>query len=144
MLIGEYTHSFDAKSRISLPVRFRREIGRRVVITRGLDNCLFLYPLAEWKKISEKLLTLGMGQAGTRGVSRFLLSGAVEADVDTIGRILIPDFLKRFAGFSERVVFTGVGNRVELWDEPRWRQYKTRIEKQGDALAEKLGEVGML
>jgi MraZ protein len=144
MLIGEYTHSFDSKSRISLPVRFRREVGKKVVVTRGLDNCLFLYPLVEWRRISLKLTTLGMGQAGTRGLSRFLLSGAVEVAVDSIGRILIPDFLKHFAGLSTRVVFTGVGGRVELWDEARWQEYKSRIEKQGDALAEKLGDIGVL
>src|SRR5262245_5893370 len=97
MLIGEYTHTVDDKKRISLPMRFRKEIGRRVVVTHGLDNCLFLYPLKEWQKISEKLGSLGMGQADTRGFNRFMLAGAVEIEVDSIGRILIPEFLREFA-----------------------------------------------
>jgi len=142
MLIGEYTHSIDEKNRISLPSKFRGEVGRKVVITRGLDNCLFLYPVSEWKKISSKLSELGMGQAGSRGFSRFMFSGAVEISVDGIGRVLLPDFLKAFAKLKEKVIFAGVSNRVEIWDEKTWRDYKSKIEKQGDLLAEKLGEVG--
>jgi MraZ protein len=144
MLIGEYTHSVDDKKRISLPVKFRRELGRRVVVTHGLDNCLFLYPLAEWKKVSEKLGSLGMGQANTRGFNRFMLAGAVEIEVDTIGRILIPEFLKDFAGLGNKVVFTGVHSRIEVWNDKRWKQYKGRVLKQADQLAEKLGEIGVI
>lgn len=144
MLIGEYIHSVDQKNRVSLPVKFRREIGKRVVITRGLDHCLFLYSLAEWRKISAKLSGLGMGPVQMRGFSRFMLSGAVEVEVDAIGRILIPDFLKTFAGIKENIVFTGVGGRIELWDEKTWGAYKEHIEKEGESLAEKLGEVGMV
>lgn len=144
MLIGEYTHTIDEKNRISLPAKFRKEVGKSVVITHGLDNCLFLYSVSEWKKIAEKLGSLGMGQADTRGFNRFMLAGAVEAEVDSIGRILIPDFLKSFAELAEKVVFTGVHNRIEIWDDKRWGDYKKRIEKQADKLAEKLGDVGAL
>jgi division/cell wall cluster transcriptional repressor MraZ len=97
MLIGEYTHTVDEKNRISLPVKFRKELGRKIVVTHGLDNCLFLYPEKEWLSISEKLSKLGIGQSNMRGMSRFMLAGAVEIEVDSIGRILIPDFLKEFA-----------------------------------------------
>lgn len=142
MLIGEYLHSIDEKNRISLPSKFRGELGRKVVITRGLDNCLFLYPQKEWQKISRKLSELGMGQADSRGFSRFIFSGAIETAVDSIGRILIPDFLKDFARLKTKVIFAGVSSRVEIWDESNWDNYKKRIEKQGDLLAEKLGEVG--
>lgn len=142
MLIGEYTHTIDDKSRVSLPSKFRKEVGKTVVITHGLDNCLFLYPLDEWKTISEKLGSLAMGQADARGFNRFMLAGAVEAEVDSIGRILIPDFLREFAELTEKVVFAGVHNRVEIWNEKRWTEYKKRIEKQADLLAEKLGEIG--
>jgi MraZ protein len=142
MLLGEYTHTVDEKNRISLPSKFRKEVGKKVVITHGLDNCLFLYPLNEWEKISQKLSELGMGQADTRGFNRFMLAGAVEADVDTIGRILIPDFLKDFADLKNKVVFTGVHNRVEIWNEKSWKEYKSKIEKQADMMAEKLGEIG--
>ena len=143
MLLGEYTHTFDDKNRISLPSKFRKEIGKKVVITHGLDNCLFLYPVSEWEKISAKLAELGMGQADTRGFNRFMLAGAVEADVDAIGRILIADFHREFAQLKNRVVFTGVHNRVEIWNERTWKDYKTKIEKQADMMAEKLGEIGV-
>jgi MraZ protein len=144
MLIGEYTHTVDEKNRISLPMKFRKEVGKKVVVTHGLDNCLFLYPMKEWEKISEKLGELGMGQADTRGFNRFMLAGAVEIDVDSIGRILIPEYLRTFAGVEDKVVFTGVHNRIEIWNDKRWDEYKGKIRKQADQLAEKLGEIGVL
>lgn len=144
MLIGEYAHLLDAKKRLSLPSKFRKELGRKVVVTRGLDNCLFIYSPREWEKISERLSDLSIGQADTRGFNRFMLSGAVEIDVDAIGRILIPDFLKDFAHLKGKVVIAGIHSRVEIWDEKAWRAYKKRIEKQADQLAEKLGEIGVL
>jgi len=143
MLIGEYNHTIDPKKRVSLPSKFRKEVGKKLIMTRGLDNCLFLYPIDEWKIISEKLGTLGMGQAGTRGFNRFLLSGASEVAVDSVGRILVPDYLASFAGLKNKVVFAGVYNRIELWNEKEWTEYKKRIEKDADALAEKLGAIGM-
>lgn len=144
MLIGEYTHTIDEKNRVSLPVRFRKEIGKKVVATHGLDNCIFLYSVSEWKQVAGKLGALGIGQSDTRGFNRFMLAGAVEIDLDAIGRILIPDFLKKFAGLKERAVFAGIHNRVEIWDSARWGEYKSRVEKQADKLAEKLGEIGAL
>ena len=144
MLIGEYTHTIDAKKRLSLPSKFRKEVGKKVVVTHGLDRCLFVYPMAVWEALGKKLTELSMGQSDTRGFARFLLAGAVEVDVDTIGRILVPDFLKTFAGLSNKVVVTGVYNRIEIWDEHAWQTYKARIEKQADVLAEKLGEMGAL
>ena len=144
MLIGEYTHTVDEKSRVSLPIRFRKELGRKVVVTHGLDNCLFLYPLKEWQKISEKLGALGMGQADTRGFNRIILAGAVEIDVDSIGRILIPEFLSEYASLSTKVVFAGVHNRIEIWNDKKWKEYKTTVLRQADQLAEKLGEIGVI
>jgi MraZ protein len=144
MLIGEYTHNIDAKKRLSLPSKWRRELGKKVVITRGLDNCLFVYPLKEWQRIAEKIGQLPLGQADTRSFNRFFLSGAVEVEVDSVGRILVPDFLKDFARLASKVVLAGIHDRVEMWDEKRWREYKRRIEEQADALAEKLGEIGVL
>lgn len=143
MLIGEYIHSIDDKNRISFPVKFRKALGSKIVLTRGLDNCLFLYAPKTWEKISEKLGELGMGQSDTRGFSRFMFSGAVEAEIDSLGRILIPDFLKAFAKLKGRVVFAGINDRVEIWNETAWADYKQKIEKSGDALAEKLGEIGV-
>lgn len=144
MLIGEYNHNLDPKKRLSLPSKWRKELGKKVVVTRGLDNCLFVYPLKEWQTVTEKIGRLPFGQADTRGFNRFFLSGAVEADIDSAGRILIPDFLKEFAGLSTKVVLAGIHDRVEIWDENRWKEYKAKIEKQAESLAEKLGEIGVL
>lgn len=144
MLIGEYTHTLDPKKRLSIPAKWRKELGKKVVVTRGLDNCLFVYPMKQWGEITEKVRQLPLGQADTRGFNRFFLSGAVETDVDSAGRILVADFLKAFAGLKSRVVLAGVHDRIEIWDDKVWRSYTARIEKQADALAEKLGDVGVL
>jgi len=144
MLIGEYTHTLDAKNRLSLPAKFRKELGKKVVVTYGLDRCLFVYPVRDWERVSQKLSELSVGKSDTRGFSRFILAGAVEVDVDSIGRILIPDFLKEYSNLSGKVVFAGVYNRVEIWNDTAWSDYKGRIEKQADTLAEKLGDVGVL
>jgi MraZ protein len=144
MLIGEYKHTLDPKKRLSLPSKWREELGKKLVVTRGLDNCLFVYPLREWEKITEKIGQLPLGQADTRSFNRFFLSGAVEVEVDSVGRILVPDFLKDFAKLASNVVLAGIHNRIEIWDEEAWTSYKRTIESQADALAEKLGEIGVL
>lgn len=144
MFLGEYLHTLDAKKRISLPVKFRKEVGKTIVVTRGLDNCLFVYSLKDWQKILKKLENLSIAQSDQRGFNRFLLSGAVEMSVDSVGRILIPDFLKDFAGLKSRVVVAGVNDRIEIWNEKAWEEYKRRIEKQADQMAEKLGDLGVL
>lgn len=144
MFIGEYEHSLDEKKRVSLPKSFRGALGKKVVMTRGLDNCLFVYARSEWEKVAARLSELSFAQADTRGFNRFILSGAAEVEVDGAGRILIPDHQKEFAGLKKNVVFAGVSDRVEIWDALKWNSYKTKIEKQADALAEKLGEIGAL
>ena len=144
MLIGEYLHTLDSKKRLSLPAKFRKEVGRKVVITRGLDQCLFMYPAAAWKEIVGKLQKLPVGQADTRGISRFILAGAVEGEVDGAGRILIPEFLKEFAGLKGRVVLAGVSDRVEIWNDKTWEEYKRRIEKGAEGMAQTLGDLGIL
>ena len=143
MLIGEYAHILDPKKRLSLPSRFRKELGRKVVVTRGLDQCLFVYSLKEWEKVSEKLGELSIGQSDTRGFNRFMLSGAIEAEVDSAGRILIPDFLKEFAKLDQKVVLAGIHNRLEIWNEQLWKEYKAKVEQAADQLAQKLGELGV-
>ncbi len=144
MLIGEYKHTLDPKKRLSLPSKWRRELGKKLVVTRGLDNCLFVYPLKEWQKITEKIGQLPLGQSDTRSFNRFFLSGAVEVEIDSVGRILVPDFLKEFANLDSKVVLAGIHDRVEIWDDNKWTEYKRRIEAQADQLAEKLGEIGIL
>lgn len=142
MLLGEYTHTLDPKKRLALPAKFRKELGKKVVLTHGLDNCLFVYPMKQWEKIAEKLASLPLGQADTRGFNRFMLAGAEEVELDSLGRILIPDFLKEFAKLESSVVVAGVHTRLEIWDSAAWAAYKERVRSRADALAEKLGEIG--
>lgn len=144
MLIGEYQHTIDDKKRLSLPSKFRKELGKKLVVTRGLEGCLFVYSQKEWASISDRVAELGMGQAATRGFARFFIAGAVEVDVDSAGRILIPDFLKEFAHLAGSVVLAGVQTRVEIWNDKAWGAYKRRIESEADALAENLGEIGAI
>ncbi len=144
MLIGEYTHTIDDKNRLSLPAKFRTEMGKKVVLTRGLDKCVAIFTEKEWKKIAEKLSESSMLQADSRSFNRFMFAGATETEVDTIGRILVPDFLKTWGSLGTKVVVIGVQSRVEIWNDKAWEANKDTIEKQADTLAEKLGSVGIL
>lgn len=144
MLIGEYRHTMDDKNRLSLPAKFRKEMGKKIIITRGLDRCLFVYPIGEWKKFSEKLAGLSIGSAEGRGFSRAMLGGAMETDVDASGRVLVPDHLKEYATLSAKVVVAGIHNRVELWNEEAWNKYTNGVEKEANSLAQKLADIGMI
>lgn len=144
MLIGEYKHTVDDKKRISLPSKFRKQVGKKVIIAKGLDNCLFLYTIAQWEKIAEKIGALGFGKADSRGLNRLMLASATEVSVDSVGRILIPEYLKDFAKIKTKVVFAGVYNRIEIWNEASWNTYTTKVTKEADNMAEKLGDIGAL
>ena len=126
MFIGEYQHSVDPKKRLALPSKFRKELGSKVVVTRGLDKCLFVYPLKTWKELAEKLGTLPMGESGTRSFVRLMLAGAIDVDLDKQGRILLPDYLKEYAELDRSVIVAGLFNRLEVWNEDKWKAYKTR------------------
>lgn len=144
MLIGEYTHTVDAKSRVAIPAKFRKTLGKKMIVTRGLDKCLFVYSPKAWEHIVARMSDLSIGRANTRGFNRFFLSGAVEVELDTQGRILIPEFLKKFAKLEGKAVLAGVNDRVEVWNEHDWETYKQSIEAQADHLAETLGDIGVL
>lgn len=143
MFIGEYAHSIDAKKRLAIPAKLRKDLGEKAVITRGLDACLFVYPMAAWEKLMQKLGELPMGKGDNRSFARLQLAGAQEVELDALGRILVPDNLKSYAGLSKKVVIAGVYNRLEVWDEEKWTQYKAAAEHGADAIAEKLGELGV-
>lgn len=142
MFIGEYIHSLDAKRRLAIPAKFRKELGKKAVITSGPDKCLVLYTTEEWEKVASKLSELPTGQPDARSFVRFFLSGAAEVELDQLGRILIPDFLKTYAGLTEEVAIIGVSHRMEIWNKARWEEYKKKVEGAADQLAEKLGEIG--
>lgn len=144
MLIGEYKHNLDPKKRLSIPSKFRKELGEGAVLTKGLDNCLFVFPLQSWKPFAEMLAGLSLAKKDTRAFSRHFLSGAVEVEFDSLGRVLIPDVLKEYASLNKSVVVAGLFNRLEIWDEERWNAYKSDLEKNSDSIAEKLGELGII
>ena len=143
MFLGEYKYSIDDKKRLAVPVKFRQGLGKKAVITRGLDNCLFLYPQKEWQVLAEKLSSLPISQADARGFSRIMLAGAMEVDLDRLGRIIVPDYLKKYAGLSKKAVVAGLYNRIEIWDEKSWELYKQKTEKEAGNIAERLKELGV-
>ena len=143
MFIGEYLHSLDEKNRMAVPVKFRVKLGKGAVVTKGLDHCLFLFNAADWEEFVQKIKNLQMSQANNRAFSRLMLAGAMEVDLDNQGRILLPDYLKQYAGLKKQVVVAGLYNRVEIWDEETWQQYKTKTESSSDEIAERLGWLGI-
>jgi MraZ protein len=145
MLIGEYTHTIDDKNRVSLPAKFRTLMGKKLVVTPGLDSCLFLFTGKEWEKVAGRLSeNASMLSADMRSFTRYMFAGAFEAEVDSIGRILIPDFLRDRAGLKNKVVLIGVQNRVEIWGEKNWSEYRRVVQNQADGLAEKLSGLGIM
>ena len=129
MLIGQYEHTIDAKKRLALPAKFRGELGDKIIITRGIEGCLAVYTEAEWKIMSDKLSTLTISQAEARSFTRMILAGAMEVALDKLGRILVPDYLKEYAGLKKNVVVCGLSNRLEIWDSEKWETYKKEAEK---------------
>ncbi len=144
MFLGEFTHKMDEKKRLTLPKAFLKSLGKELVVTRGLDKSLFIYPKKEWEQVALKIKELSFTQKDARAFARFMLSGAMLVSVDKSGRILIPEHLAKFANLKSKVVLAGVSDRIEIWDEKKWRDYTKNIEDDADLLAEKLGEVGVL
>ena len=143
MFIGEYHYLIDEKNRLAMPVKFRPQFKKEAVITRGVDTCLFVYPRKEWKKLADKLAKLPINQAKSRAFARLMLAGAMDTTLDTQGRINIPDYLKQYAALNKKVVVTGLYNRLEIWDEEKWKEYKDKSEKESENIAEALGELGI-
>ena len=142
MLIGEYIHTIDEKNRVSMPAKFRKELGKKIIITPGLDSCLFIFTLKEWEKVSTRLsdtnTDLSFLKADQRNFNRYMFGRAAEVEIDSIGRILIPDFLKDRIGLKNSAAVIGVGDRIEIWNDKVWSQNADVVEKQAPELAEKL------
>lgn len=143
MFIGEYNHNLDEKGRLAIPVKFREELKGGAVVTKGLDGCLFLYPIAEWKLLADKLSHLPISQANTRAFARLMLAGAMDVSLDKQGRIVIPDYLRKYVNLNKQVVINGLYNRLEIWDEAGWEEYKKKTEADSGEIAEQLGEIGI-
>lgn len=143
MFIGEYTHSVDQKGRLAIPVKFRRAFQKGAVVTRGLDNCLFLYTIDEWKKLAVKLSELPISKSNTRAFARLMLAGAMDSSLDKQGRLIVPEYLRNYSNIKKNVVVTGLYNRLEIWSDEVWDKYKKGTEKQSTDIAEALGELGV-
>lgn len=143
MLLGEYKHNLDQKGRLAIPAKFREILTEGAIITRGLDKCLFVFGFKEWENLVQKLLSLPLAQANSRAFVRLMLAGASRVDFDTQGRILIPEYLRKYAGLKKKVVVAGLYSRVEIWDHDAWENYKMKTESASDEIAEKLSELGI-
>ena len=143
MFIGEYVHTLDTKGRLAVPVKFRKILGDGAVATKGLDTCLFIYPMREWEELASRLAALPLAQANTRAFARLMLAGAMEVTIDRQGRIMLPDYLRSYAQMKKRVVWTGLFNRVELWDEGVWQAYRASTERNSAAIAEALSNLNV-
>jgi len=142
MLIGEYIHTLDEKNRVSVPAKFRKELGKKIIITPGLGQCLFIFTVKEWEKVSKKLSDsdsdLSFLKADQRSFNRYMFGRAAEVAIDSIGRMLIPEFLQAGIRLRDKAAIIGVKDRVEVWNEKAWAEQKARVAKEAEQLAEKL------
>ena len=143
MLLGEYKHNLDTKGRMAIPAKFRDKLSAGAIITRGIDSCLFVFANAEWEILAQKLIALPLAQANSRAFVRLMLAGASDVVLDAQGRILIPDYLRKYAGLKKTTIVAGLYNRIEVWDEATWNTYKAKTETSSEEIAEELGELGI-
>ncbi len=144
MILGQYIHQIDPKKRLSLPARWRGEVGEKLIITSGLDQSLYIYTLSEWHIIAEKLSSLGFATPEIRSFTRFMLANAYEIEVDSAGRVLVPESLKKFANLQSKVVLIGMHRRIEVWGEESWEKYNQKGASEVEATANRLGELGII
>jgi len=143
MFIGEYQHTIDNKGRISVPAKFREELGERFIVTKGLDNCLFIYSMDEWRILEDKLKTLPLTNKDARAFVRFFFAGASECDLDNQGRIRIPNNLREHAGLEKETVMIGVATRIEIWSLEQWEKYNDDANLGYDEIASRMAELGI-
>ena len=143
MFMGEYLHTIDGKGRVIIPAKFREALGERFIATKGLDHCLFVYPMSEWTTLEQKLRTLPFTQQDVRAFVRFFFSGATECEVDKQGRILLPANLREYAQLVKDIVLVGVATRVEIWSQALWADYSKQAEAAYADAAESLVNLGI-
>ncbi len=143
MLVGEYYYSIDNKGRLAIPPKFRLQLGKEVVISRGLERCLWVYARKEWETWAEKLIKLPLAQANTRAFVRLMMAGAHHVEIDAQGRVLIPEPLRKYAFEGKKIAVIGLYNRIELWDAIHWEKYQERTEQEAADISEKLAELGL-
>lgn len=140
MFMGEYHHNIDDKNRLIIPSKYRSELGSEIVITRGLDKCLFVYPVSRWKTITSKLNELPFTKKDARNFNRFFLSGAALVEFDKQGRINIATPLMKYANIFKECVIIGVGDRLEIWSQDDFDEFFTKNEEDMSDIAENLFE----
>ena len=143
MLIGEYEHSLDAKGRLIMPAKIREDIGEKFIVTKGLDGCLFGFSQNEWNNFEEKLKTLPLTNKNARDFVRFLLSGAIECEIDKQGRFLIASNLREYSSLEKEAVIIGVGTRIEIWNKEKWKTYNSDENISADEIAENMTMLGI-
>jgi MraZ protein len=144
MFFGEFEHTIDSKGRLTIPAKFKDDLVGGIVVTRGLDHCLWAYTREEWKKVSEKIASLPMTSADARRFTRFMFAGANEAIPDRQGRIIIPQKLLEHADIDKDVVVTGMMNRIEIWSPDRWQTEQEEATENPEALVAQLADLGIL
>ncbi|MDD3137354.1 MAG: division/cell wall cluster transcriptional repressor MraZ [Lachnospiraceae bacterium] len=143
MLRGQFNHSIDPKGRLIIPAKFRESLGEEFVITKGLDDCLFVYPTDEWKEFETKLVALSLSNPKARSVVRFFSGSAVDGGLDKQGRVLLSPVLREFAGLEKDVVLVGTLNRVEIWDKAKWEERNTEVEDNIDDIVSDMEDLGL-
>lgn len=139
MLMGEYKHAVDTKGRVIIPTKLREELGEKFIVTRGLDGCLFGYPMSSWQSLTEKFSTnLPLSKKNARQVVRFFYSAATEVEFDKQGRIMIPQTLREYASIKKNVRIVGVSDRLEIWDDSTWKEYVAQTQDTVDELTEEI------
>lgn len=138
MFLGEYQHGIDDKGRVIMPARFREQLGGTFIVTRGLDGCLFVYPLDEWVKLANEMQNLPLAKKDARAFSRLLFSGAAEVECDKQGRVSVPSVLRDYAGIEKDVVIVGISERIEIWAAETWSEVNNDLLGKFEELAEKL------
>lgn len=136
--MGEFSHSIDTKGRLIIPAKFRDQLGAQFVVTRGMDGCLFGYPMSEWEVLEQKLKELPLNKKDARAFVRFFYSAATECEFDKQGRVNLPKALSEHAGLEKKCVIVGVSDRIEIWSEDRWNNFAEGAEENFDEIAEKL------
>lgn len=140
---GEFEHTVDDKGRMAIPAKFRSKFADGLVVTRGLEGCLYVYTLAEWSSLAEKIAKLPLSQSNARSFQRIMFSGATDCYPDQQGRIVLPAFLRSYAGIGSEVVIAASGTRLEIWPKDRWQEVKSRLEKETESIAEQLAHLGI-
>lgn len=143
MFLSEFEHSIDPKGRMAIPVKYRNALADGAVVTRGLDNCLTVYPKKEWEKLAEQIASLPITEPNARSFTRLMLAGAMDVEADKQGRIILPAYLRQYAGLGANVIVAGLYNRIEIWDKAKWTEYSQNAQANSSDIANKLSELGI-